>query len=400
MPEGGRGAQLRGRRRECEALAGLVTDVRAGDSRVLVLHGDAGIGKSALLDYTAECAVGCRVARLRADESEMELAFAALHQICAPMLDHLDRISAPQRDALTVAFGLRAGDAPNRFFVGLAVLSLLAEVSEVQPLVCLVDDAQWLDQASASALAFVARRLLAERVGMVFARRDGGDAAGLAGLPELPIHGLSDAAASAMLDDGLHAPLDPAVRTRILADAHGNPLALQELPRAMTPAEMAGGFGLPSTVSMSSRLEAEFTRRIAELPSSTRRLLLIAAAEPIGDPLVVWRAARTLGIGADAATPAMEEGLVDITGRVVFRHPLARSAAYRNATVSERQEAHRALADATDPTRSRIAGSGTSPTPRPNPTRTLLASSSARPPGRKRVAASRRRQRSSNARLA
>ena len=283
---------MRGRRRECEALEDLIARVRAGESGVLVLRGEAGIGKSSLLEYTAGCASGCRVARVGGDESEMELAFAGLHMFCAPLLEHLDRIPVPQSDALAVAFGLTAGDPPDRFFVGLAVLSLLAEVAEEQPLICLVDDAQWLDRASAVTLAFVARRLLAERVGMVFAVRAGLEAPGLGGLPELTIHGLHDRDARAVLASGLPAPLDPAVVDRIVAETHGNPLALLELPRAMTLAEMAGGFGLLSATPVSNRIEAGFTRRITTLPAATQRLLVVAAAEPVGDPLVVWAAAR------------------------------------------------------------------------------------------------------------
>ncbi len=327
-----------------------MASVRAGRSRVLVLRGEAGIGKSALLDHAARTASGFRIARVGGDESEVELAFAGLHLLCAPMLDHLGRIPAPQRDALATAFGQSTGDPPDRFLVGLAVLSLLAEVGEEEPLLCLVDDAQWLDQASAMTLAFVARRLLAERVGMVFATRNDGDGPGLGGLPELVVPGLHDGDARAVLGAGLHGPLDPAVIDRIVAETHGNPLALLELPRMMTPAELAGGYGLPGPGSVSSRIENGFSRRITALPQPSQRLLLLAAAEPVGDPLVVWRAAEHLGIGADAASPAIADGLVEFGGRVVFRHPLVRSAAYRRATAAERQEAHRALAEATDAT--------------------------------------------------
>jgi len=346
---GDSGSGLRGRRRECEALDGLVASVRAGQSGVLVLRGEAGIGKSALLDHAAERASGCRIARVAGNESEMELAFAGLHLVCAPLLDHLERIPAPQGTALATAFGLTTGERPDRFLVGLAALSLLAEVAEEQPLLCLVDDTQWLDQASAVTLAFVARRLLAEPVGMVFAVREGIEAPGLDGLPEVSIRGLRDADARAVLVEGLQAPLDPAVMDRIVAETHGNPLGLLELPRAMTPEELAGGFGLPSTMSVSGRIEAGFIRRIADLPAPTQRLLLVTAAEPVGDALVVWRAARSLDSPDDAAAPAIEEGLLEVGGRVVFRHPLVRSAAYRRATAAERQEAHRALAEATDP---------------------------------------------------
>jgi DNA-binding CsgD family transcriptional regulator len=326
----------------------LVASVQAGRSRVLVLRGEAGVGKSALLEYVAGRAEGCRIARVGGDESEIELAFAGLHMVCAPLLDRLEHLPAPQRHALEKAFGLTAGDPPDRFLIGLAVLSVLAEVAEERPLICLVDDAHWLDRASARALAFVARRLLAEPVGMVFTTRDGADTPGLGGLPELAVRGLADADAHELLEAGLHAPLDPAVMDRIVADTHGNPLALLELPRAMTPAELAGGFGLPGRMSVTSRIEAGFLRRISLLPAATQRLMLLLAVEPVGDPLVVWRAARSLGMASDAAWPAVDDGLVQLGQRIVFRHPLVRSAAYRRATADERREAHRALAEATD----------------------------------------------------
>jgi DNA-binding CsgD family transcriptional regulator len=347
-PRGERGPPLRGRRRECQVLDHLVASVQAGRSRVLVLRGEAGVGKSALLDYVAGRAEGCRIARVGGDESEIELAFAGLHLVCAPLLDRLEHLPAPQRNALETAFGVTAGDPPDRFLIGLAVLSVLAEVAEERPLICLVDDAQWLDRASALALAFVARRLLAEPVGMVFTTRDGADTPGLGGLPELAVRGLADADAHELLEAGLHAPLDPAVMDRIVADTHGNPLALLELPRALTPAELAGGFGLPGTMSVTTRIEAGFLRRISLLPAPTQRLMLLLAVEPVGDPLVVWRAARSLGMASDAAWPAVDDGLVQLGQRVVFRHPLVRSAAHRRATADERREAHRALAEATD----------------------------------------------------
>jgi len=348
VPQGDRGSRLRGRRRECDALDELVASVRAGESRVLVLWGEPGVGKTALLDYAAESASRCRVTRVCGDAAEKELAFSSLHLLCAPMLHRLDLIPRPQQNALATAFGLRTGDPPDRFLVGLAVLSLLAEVAEEQPLVWLVDDMQWLDQATALTLAFVARRLLAERIGMVFAARDGADGRGLEGLPGLSIHGLGDADARALLGESLHAPLDPAVMDQIVAETHGNPLALLELPRAMTPTELAGGFALSGTMSLPGRIEAGFIRRIALLPPPTQCLLLVASAESVGDPIVVWRAASSLGIAGDAATPATEAGLVEFGGRVVFRHPLVRSAAYRRATAAERHDAHRALAEATD----------------------------------------------------
>jgi DNA-binding CsgD family transcriptional regulator len=275
----------------------------------------------------------------------MELAFAALQQLCAPLLDRLVRLPAPQRDALAVAFGQCEGAPPERFLVGLAVLSLLAEVAQEQPLLCVVDDAQWLDRSSAQALAFVARRLLAESVALVFVTRDPNGE--LEGLPKLAVEGLPDADARALLDSAIGVPLDERVRERLVAETRGNPLALLELPRGLSPAELAGGFGLLDAPGLSGRIEDSFRSRLAGLPAETQRLLLIAAAEPVGDPVLVWRAARRLGIGVEAG--ADTDGLLTIGARVTFRHPLVRSAVYRAASPVERQSAHRALADATDP---------------------------------------------------
>ena len=313
------------------------------------MRGEAGIGKSALLEFLAERAADARIARATGVESEMELAFAGLHQLCAPMLDHLDHLPGPQRDALSTAFGLSDGGAPDRFLVGLAVLSLLADVAEERPLVCLVDDAQWLDQASAQTLTFVARRLLAEPIALVFAARTGGPDQRFGGLPELPVRGLGDAHARALLEAALRSPLDEAVRDRIVAESHGNPLALLELPGSLTPAELAGGFGLPGTNSLASLIEQGFVRRLEPLPAQARQLLIVAAAEPAGDVILLLRAAERLGIGPDAVAAVEAAGLIDIGTRVRFRHPLVRSAAYRLASVQDRRDVHHALAEATDP---------------------------------------------------
>ena len=336
------------RSRERDVLDRLVAGVRAGESRVLVLRGEAGIGKTSLLGHLSAAAEGCRIARAAGAESEMELAFAGLHALCAPMLDRLGRLPVPQRDALNIAFGMSAGPPPDRFLVGLAVLSLLADVAEDQPLVCIVDDAQWLDRVSVQTLAFVARRLLAERVGLVFALRASGDEHELAGLPELVIEGLVAADARRLLDATIPGPLDPGVRDRILGEAGGNPLALLELPRGGTPIAVAGGFGLPVQMQLTSRIEQGFVGQLMPLPAPTRRLLVLAAAEPVGDVPLLWRAAERLGIGPDAAEPAEAAALIEIGARVRFRHPLVRSAAYRVAPAAERREVHRALADATD----------------------------------------------------
>src|SRR6266478_2539035 len=303
------------RRSECEALDRLLEAVRQGQSRVLVLRGEPGVGKTALLEYVAERTLGCRVARAAGVDSEMELAFAGLHQLCAPMLDRLERLPAPQRDALGTAFGLRAAAAPDRFLVGLAVLGLLSEVADERPLVCLVDDAQWLDRASLQALEFVARRLFAESVGLIFAVRQSGREQPLGGLPELVVEGLGNGDARALLGSVIRWPLDERVRDRIVAETRGNPLALLELPRGLTPAELAGGFGLPGAVPLAGRIEGSFARQLDALPDQTRRLLLLAAADPSGDRPLVWRAAGRLGIPVQAGAPAVEAGLVEFGTR-------------------------------------------------------------------------------------
>ena len=340
------GSRLRGRRSECETLDQTIDDVLAGHSRVLVLRGEAGVGKTALLEYLAARASECRVARAAGVESEMELPFAGLHQLCSPMLDRLAHLPDPQSDALATAFGLSSGESPDRFLVGLAALTLLSEMAEEQPLLCIVDDAQWLDRASAQALAFVARRLGAEAVAVVFAER--APSKELAGLTEVAVDGLPDRDARALLRSAIAGPLDERVRDRIVAETRGNPLALMELPHGLTHAELAGGFGLPTASALSGQIEESFRRRLTPLPSTSRELLLVAAAEPVGDPLVVWHAAELLGVGTQAAAPASAAGLVDFGGRVRFRHPLVRSAVYQAASPEDRQRAHRALAEATD----------------------------------------------------
>jgi DNA-binding CsgD family transcriptional regulator len=342
-------AGLRGRRSECATLDRLVAGARGGQSGALVLRGEAGIGKTALLAYVRERASGCRIARAAGIEGEMELAYAGLHQLCGPLLGHLDRLPGPQRDALATAFGLSAGEPPDRFLVGLAVLSLMSDIADDEPLVCLVDDAQWLDRVSAQTLAFVARRLLAERVALLFAIREPSDEPELARLPELRVTGLSDSDARTLLNSVVSGPMEPRVRDRIVAETHGNPLALLELPHGLTPAELAFGFGLPNAMPLASRIEQGFLRRLAPLPADTRRLLLAAAAEPVGDAALLWRATERLGIGADAAATAEATGLIKIGAQVRFRHPLVRSAAYRSASVQDRQDVHRALAEVTDP---------------------------------------------------
>jgi DNA-binding CsgD family transcriptional regulator len=279
----------------------------------------------------------------------MEVAFAGLHQLCAPLLGSLGRLPGPQREAMSRVFGLTTGEAPDRFLVGLAVLGLLAEVAEEAPLVCLVDDAQWLDRTSAQTLAFVARRLLAESIAVVFASREPGEDQDWTGIAELAVVGLGDADARALLDSVLPGRLDDRVRDRMVAETRGNPLALMELPRNLTSAELAGGFGPPNVRPLASRIEQSFRRQLESLPTETQRLLLTAAAEPVGDAALLWRAAQRLGIGADAADPAEAAGLIAFGPRVRFRHPLVRAAAYRAAASPDRRTVHRALAESTDP---------------------------------------------------
>jgi DNA-binding CsgD family transcriptional regulator len=341
--------RLVGRRSECGMLDRLLEAVCAGQSRALVLCGEPGVGKTALLQHLMARAVKCRVVQIAGVQSEMELAFAGLHQLCVPLLDDLDYLPEGQGDALRIALGMSSGPAPDRFLVGLATLSLLAQVAEQQPLVCVVDDEQWLDRASAQVLGFVARRLAAESVGLVFGARV--PTPDLAGLSQLSVAGLGAADARALLDAEVAVPLDGWVRDQLVAETRGNPLALLEWPRALTTQQWAGGFGLPAAVRLSGGVVEGFRRRLEVLPEDTRRLLLIAAADPLGDAGLVWRAAEWLGIEAEAAGPAVEDGLVEFGTRVLFRHPLVRSVVYTSASLQERRLVHGALAWVTDVTR-------------------------------------------------
>jgi DNA-binding CsgD family transcriptional regulator len=328
-------------------LDSVVEAVRAGESRELILSGEPGVGKTALLEYLHGQASDCHVIRVAGVQSEMELAFAALHQLCSPVLGCLQGLPPPQRDALRTALGMSPGPAPNRFLVGLAVLGLLSDAAEQQPVLCLVDDEQWLDRASAQVLGFVARRLGAESVGLVFAARV--PSSELAGLPELKVAGLREAGAQALLDAQLIGPLDTRVRDQILAETHGNPLALLELVRGVTTQQLAGGFGLPGTLDLSGGIDERFRRRVDALPGPSRLLLLVAAADPLGDAALVWRAATHLGIDAEAAAPAVQAGLIEFGTRVSFRHPVVRSVVYGSASPQHRQAVHAALAEVTDP---------------------------------------------------
>jgi DNA-binding NarL/FixJ family response regulator len=339
---------LLGRAGERQAFERLLENVRGGQSAVLVVRGEAGVGKTALLHHCARQASGFRVARIAGVESEMELPFAGLHQLCAPMFDRLDALPEPQRAALRVALGLSSGPAPERFLVSLAALSLLAEVAAERPLVCFVDDAQWLDAASRQVLGFVARRLLAESVAIVFAVRAPSAERELVGLPELMLGGLPVKDARGLLATVIPGRLDERIRDRLIAETRGNPLAIVELPRELAATQSVGAFGLGEAQALSGRIEESFLRRLEALPEETRLLLLVAAAEPVDDPLLVWRAAERLGIGLSAATAEDTEGLLAIGERVAFLHPLVRSAVYRSASVRERRAVHLALAEVTD----------------------------------------------------
>src|SRR5882757_1788865 len=306
-PMGWPRALLRGRRREQEQIGQLITGIRAGRSGALVVRGEAGIGKTALLEYLIEQSSGCIVARATGVQADMELPFAGLQQLFGSMPASLEPLPDPQRDAVEVAFGLRSGPAPDRFEVGLAMLGLLAEVAEQEPLVCVIDDAQWLDQASAQTLAFVARRLMAESVALVFAMRDPADEQTFAGLPELIVEGLNDEDARGVLGWAIAGRVDVRVVDRIVAETRGNPLALLELPRGLSAAELAGGFRVSSTEPLSARLEQSFLSRVRTMPEQTQRFLLLAAAEPAGDPALLMRAVELVGLGVEVATPARSE---------------------------------------------------------------------------------------------
>jgi DNA-binding CsgD family transcriptional regulator len=335
---------LLGRAAERRAFDRLLESVRGGESAVLAVRGEPGVGKTALLHYCARQASGFRVARIAGVESEMELPFAGLHQLCTPLLGRLDALPEPQQAALSVALGLAAGEAPDRFLVAVAALGLLAEVAAERPLLCIIDDAQWLDAATGQVLGFVARRLLAEGVAIVFAVRQPSDERELTGLPGLPLAGLGEDDARALLSKVIPARLDERVRDRIVAETRGNPLALLELARELTESPLPD-----ASVALSGVIEGSYLQRLAGLPHEARLLLLVAAAEPVGDPLLLWRAVDRLGLGFSDAAEDGIDGLLAIGERVTFRHPLVRSAAYRSAPAHDRSAVHLALAEATDP---------------------------------------------------
>src|SRR4051812_17521970 len=338
-----------GRSGERDVLDRVLETARGGQSAVLVIRGEAGIGKTALVRYAARQAAGFRVAQIAGVEAETELPFAGLHRLCAPMLAKLDALPDPQQNALRVSFGLSSGDASNGFLIALAAQNLFAEVARERPLLFLVDDAQWLDSATSQVLGFIARRLLAESVAILFTVREPSDERELAELPKLSLRGLQDDDARALLSSVIPGPLDDRVRDRLVAETRGNPLALVELPRGRTTGELAGGFVLPGAGTLPSQIEEHFRQRIGALPEATQRLMLLAAADPVGDATLLWRAAATLDVERQAADPAAGEQLLEIGAQVRFRHPLVRSTAYRAATARDRRAVHGALAAATDP---------------------------------------------------
>jgi len=341
-PPGG----LRGRTSECALLDELVRGIRHSESRSLLLQGEAGIGKTALLERLVASASDLTVVRAAGVELEAELDYAGLQQLCGPLLDRLEMIPAPQRQAIEVVFGLSAGEPPDRFLLGLAVMSLFAAAAEQRPLLCVVDDAQWLDETSALTLAFVARRLLAEPVGIVFAAREPGVA--LRDVPVREVDGVGESDARALLSTVVPFKMDERVRDQIVAETRGNPLALLELPRGLTAAQLAGGFGLVSAEGLTGPIEESFVRRLEPLSDESRRLLLVAAAEPLGDLMLLWRACERLSIPPEAADATIRERLLAIGHRVTFRHPLVRSAVYKAAAAADRRAVHLALAEATD----------------------------------------------------
>lgn len=338
---------LVGRRHEREVFDRLLEENRRGRGSALVVCGEPGVGKTALLEYVAESAHHTTVLRAAGHEGEFELPYSALQQLCAPARNRIDNLPSPRASALKVIFGESAGEPPTRLLIGLAVLTLLSQLAAEQPVLCLIDDAQWLDQASAQAILFAARRLETEAVSVVLASRTMPDE--VHALPELVVGGLSDADARALFDAVFPYRLDEAVLDRIVAETHGNPLALLELPRGLTPAQIAGGFGLPVSLPLTGRIEESFRRRVMSLPGASRRLLLLAAADPTGDAALVWRAAVSLGIPAYAADWVEATGLIDLRRGAIFRHPLARSAVYRTSSAQDRREVHLALAQAVDP---------------------------------------------------
>ena len=383
---------LLGRSNECAVIDQLVRDICNGDARSLLLLGEAGIGKTALLNYLVDSATDVTVLQAVGVQSDIQLAYASLHQLCGPLLDRLDALPAPQREAMEIVFGRSAGAAPNRFLVGVGALNMLSQASDERTVLCVVDDAQWLDQASASTLAFVARRLLAERVGVVFAARETSEE--LQNLSTLAVEGVSKADARSLLDGSVQFKLDEQVRDRIVLETRGNPLALLELPQKLTAAELAGGFGLVEDQSLSGRIEETFARRLNTLSDDAKRLLLVAAAEPVGDPLLLWRAAARLGMSGASANSIAQRGCSPSatalpSGTRWYGRPctprLHRTSAARCTWRLRRKQTGRWT---------RTAAPGTSPRQQPNQMRKSRSSWSVQPKGHRRAVASRPRRRS------
>jgi DNA-binding CsgD family transcriptional regulator len=335
---------------ETAALEGVLEAVRDGLNGVLVVRGEAGIGKTVLLDWAAAQAHDMQLARVAGAQAEIGIGFAGLHRLLAPFLGGLPGLPGPQRQALGSAFGLAAGPAPDRFLVGLAALTLLTDAAAARPVLCLVDDAQWLDQVSVEMLGFIARRLYADRAGMLFTVREGeGQAGALAGLPELVLGGLPGEAAGALLAASASARVDRRVSAQIVSGVAGNPLALIELAGEMTPDELSGAVPLSWPLRFGGRLEQLYLSRVRALPADTRKLLLVAAADQGGNSELVYKAAAQLGAGPEAGEAASTGRLVSWQPRVRFRHPLIRSAAYYAAPPEAQRHAHAALAAVTDP---------------------------------------------------
>jgi DNA-binding CsgD family transcriptional regulator len=334
--------------RQCADLEQLVARVRFKRGGSLVVRGEAGSGKTTLLDRALDLAPECRVIRIAGVEAESELALAAVHRLCEQIPDGLERLPHPQAGALKAAFGLTAAGSPDRLLLGLAVRNLLADAAEPRPLICFVDDAHWLDEPSAQVLAFVARRLDASSVGLVFVERGQRDA--LVGLPDTEVAGLSSVEAHTLIDRVIPGPLDEEVRARIAAETEGNPVAIAELLSRLRPELIAGGYGAPGAIALPPAMEQALRDQLESLPGEARQAMLVVAAEPRGRPSLVWQAIDALGLTAAAVGSFEADDLVRVDALIRFRHPAMRSAVYAAAPAADRRRVHRALADATDPT--------------------------------------------------
>ncbi|MEU8381132.1 AAA family ATPase, partial [Streptosporangium sp. NPDC048865] len=336
------------RKAELDEIGRLTGSAARGRGGAVLVLGEAGIGKSALIDAAAGTLDGWLVLRADGAEFEKELPYAAVHQLCVPILEHRAGLPEPQRLALESVFGLASGVPPGPLMVHLAVLSLLSELARRQPVLCVVDDAQRIDAGSRQVLTFVARRIAAERIAMVFSARDTGAVPDLTDLPRLHLAGLGDGDARTLLGSAVSRNLDDEVLDRLLAESRGNPLALVEFAHEIGPLGLPDPRDRPRT-GVADTLEARFVRRLRRLPPGARALVVLAAAEPVGDLGLLRRAARILGRDPADLAAAEDGDLVVLGPRLRFRHPLVRSAAYGSATLGERRRAHAALAAATDP---------------------------------------------------